>query len=152
MGFNDRNNAADLPKAPPNTGARFYEIPSYSDYRGTIAILEWEKLLPFPVRRMFYTYLVPTAEIRGEHAHKHCEQFLLALHGSLGVVADNGFARETFQLDSPLRGLHLPAGVWGVQQSHTPDNVLLVLASDPYDPDDYIRDYAEYLEYVKGKP
>lgn len=129
--------------------ARFYDVPSYSDERGTIAILEWEKLLPFPIRRMFYTYLVPTAEIRGEHAHKHCEQFLLALHGSLRVVTDDGERRETFELDSPLRGLHLPAGLWGIQQDHTPDNVLLVLASEPYDADDYIRDYSQYLEYVK---
>lgn len=80
---------------------------------------------------------------------QHCEQFLLALHGSLRVVTDDGERRETFELDSPLRGLHLPAGLWGIQQDHTPDNVLLVLASEPYDADDYIRDYSQYLEYVK---
>jgi len=132
------------------TGTRFYNIPNFSDLRGDVGIVEWRKFLPFDVKRIFFTYNVPTTEVRGEHAHKVCEQFLVALKGSLHVIADTGSEREEFVLDTPARGLHLPAGVWGIQYKHSEDSVLLVLASEEYDAKDYIRNYDEYLEYVKA--
>lgn len=133
------------------TGSRFYEIPSFSDLRGDLGVLEWAKFLPFDVKRIFYTYHVPTTEVRGEHAHKACEQFLVALSGALHVIADNGSIREEFVLDNPAHGLHLPAGIWGIQYKHSENCILLVLASLPYDASDYIRNYDEYLEYIKTK-
>lgn len=133
------------------TGARIYEIPSFSDIRGDLSVLELEKLLPFPVKRLFYTYGVDSAEVRGEHAHKKCEQFLIALHGSLHVIVDDASIREEYVLDTPKRGLHLPAGCWGIQYRHSPDCVLLVLASEKYDATDYIRDYDAFLKYKEQK-
>lgn len=124
-----------------------YSIPSFSDIRGDLSVLEFQKLLPFPVKRIFYTYGVDSTEVRGEHAHKTCEQFLIAIHGSLHVIIDDGEKREEYILDAPTRGLHLPSGCWGIQYKHSPDCVLLVLASEEYDKNDYIRDYNEFLEY-----
>ena len=131
------------------TGARLYEIPHYGDVRGDLNVLEFSKLLPFPVERIFYTYNVGSIQVRGEHAHKKCEQFLLAVKGSLKVIVDNGSVREEYDLNNPSVGLHLPAGCWGIQYKHSPDCVLLVLASMPYMSDDYIRDYNEFLKYKR---
>lgn len=129
------------------TGAKLYDIPSFSDMRGDLSVLEFEKLLPFPIKRIFYTYNVNSSQVRGEHAHKKCEQFLIAMCGSLHVIVDDGTVREEFVLDSPVQGLHLPAGCWGIQYKHSRDCVLLVLASQDYDSADYIRDYNDFLNY-----
>lgn len=141
--------AESMSESPENKTKRIYSIPSFSDVRGDLSVLEFEKLLPFPVKRIFYTYGVDSAEVRGEHAHKVCEQFLIALHGSLHVIVDDGTKREEYVLDTPTRGLHLPAGCWGIQYKHSPDCVLLVLASRGYEPGDYIRDYNEFLKYKR---
>ncbi|MDD4818218.1 MAG: WxcM-like domain-containing protein [Victivallaceae bacterium] len=132
------------------TGAKLIAIPGFSDLRGDLGVIELEKFLPFPVRRLFYTYGVQSPGVRGEHAHKKCEQFLVALNGSLHVIVDDSEHREEFVLDTPREGLHLPAGCWGVQYKHTADCVLLVLASRKYEADDYIRDYEDFLKY-RGK-
>lgn len=131
------------------TGAKIYEIPHFGDVRGDLNVLEFERILPFPVKRMFYTYNVGSTDVRGEHAHKVCEQFLIAVHGSLNVIVDNGVIREEYVLDSPSQGLHLPAGCWGVEYKHSSDCVLLVLASRGYEAEDYIRDYGEFLDFRK---
>ena len=147
-----QNNPLDHEKqgAEGKTGAMIYRIPSFSDLRGALGVIEWEKLLPFSVKRIFFTYNVPGTEVRGEHAHKKCHQFLIALHGSLHVITDNGNYRDEFILNSPVLGLHIPAGVWGIQYKHSNDCVLLVLASEKYDDSDYIRNYDEYFRYIKG--
>lgn len=147
--YPQKTGVSDVQKCSGKTGAQIYDIPSFVDLRGDLGVLEWGKILPFDVKRLFFTYNVPTTEVRGEHAHKVCEQFLIAMHGALHVIADNGIVREEFILDSPRHGLHLPAGVWGIQYKHSADSVLLVLASHAYDKNDYIRDYNEYLEYIK---
>jgi UDP-2-acetamido-3-amino-2,3-dideoxy-glucuronate N-acetyltransferase len=133
------------------TGAKLYSIPSYTDLRGDLSVLEFEKVLPFSVKRIFYTYNVSSSQVRGEHAHKICEQFLIAIVGSLSVIVDDGKVREEFVLDSPQTGLHLPAGCWGIQYKHSENCVLLVLASHEYDSTDYIRDYDEFSQYCKTK-
>lgn len=132
------------------SGAVVYEIPYFVDSRGAINILEIKKELPFECQRIFYTYTVPEGSVRGEHAHKVCEQFLISLRGSLVVTVDDGCGhRDDIVLDSPSKGLWLPHGHWGEQSSHSSDNVLLVLASLPYDNGDYIRNYDEFVSWVK---
>lgn len=140
----------DLQKRGPG-GARWIQIPNFSDMRGELGVIEWPALLPFTVRRIFYVYAVPSANVRGAHAHKCCHQFLVAVSGSLRVVADDGNGRQEYELNSPRRGVYLPPGVWGTQYMHTPGTVCLVLASHPYDPSDYIRDYEEYLQWRRRK-
>ena len=131
------------------SGAKLLDIPSFSDMRGDLSVLELEKTLPFSIHRLFYTYNVDTTMVRGEHAHKKCQQFLIAVSGSLNVICDNGTVREEFKLDSPSTGLLIPSGCWGIQYKHSMDCVLLVCASHKYDANDYIRNYNEFLEYKK---
>ena len=133
------------------TGARLLDIPNFSDMRGDLGVLECGPALPFAVKRLFYVYNVPGSEVRGAHAHKTCHQLLVAVAGSLRVVADDGAAREEFLLDSPRRGLFLPAGVWGTQYRYAPGTVCLVLASQAYDAADYLRDYDDYLRWRRRR-
>ena len=133
------------------SGAVVYDIPHYVDDRGALNVLEIAKELPFGCQRIFYTYTVPEGSVRGEHAHKICEQFLIVMKGVLNVRVDNGEQRDEIVLDSPSKGLHLPAGCWGEQYGHSPDCILLVLASRPYENADYIRDYDEFLRWKRGQ-
>ena len=133
------------------SGAVLYDIPYFADARGAMNVLEIEHELPFGCQRIFYTYTVPEGSVRGEHAHKRCEQFLISLRGDLTVRVDDGRGHvDEISLDTPSKGLWLPAGCWGEQSGHSEDNILLVLASLPYDSADYIRSYDEFLSWKKG--
>lgn len=134
-------------KSENQTDPRIIHIPSYVDMRGELSVLELEKTLPFPIKRIFYTYKVETNQVRGEHAHKKCEQFLIALAGQLNVIIDDGKRQDEYILDSPKRGVHIPSGCWGIQYKHSSDCVLLVCASHEYESDDYIRNYDDFLRY-----
>jgi dTDP-4-dehydrorhamnose 3,5-epimerase-like enzyme len=92
---------------------------------------------------------VPTKEIRGEHAHRSCHQFLVCLRGSVTVVVDDGTSAEQIELREPDMGLYVPPMVWAVQFRYAPDALLAVFASDHYDAADYIRDYDEFLSLVR---
>jgi acetyltransferase-like isoleucine patch superfamily enzyme len=120
------------------------------DIRGTLAAMEFEKQVPFAVNRTFFVFDVPSRETRGEHAHRECHQFLVCIRGSCAVVADDGETRQEFLLNSPTLGLHLPPLVWGIQYKYSPDAVLCVFASHHYDSADYIRNYDEFLQVVRG--
>ena len=145
--------AAVAPPAPGRTASRvagvhFHRLPRIEDMRGALAAGEIGRDLPFAPKRFFLVFDVPSAEVRGEHAHRECEQFLVCVRGSVSVVADDGAQREEFLLDRPEFGLHIPPKVWASQYRYSPDAVLAVFASAPYDPDDYIRDYEEFLRVV----
>lgn len=103
--------------------------------------------VPFQVKRVFYSYDIPCGESRGAHAHKECHQLLVALNGSYEVVLDDGKNKKIIKLDSPNCGLHIPPGVWASEQNFTTKAICLVLASDTYSEEDYIRLYEEYLTY-----
>ncbi len=120
------------------------------DLRGNLAVGEAQRHVPFEIRRFFVVFGVEDQKIRGEHAHRRLHQFLICVHGSCHFVADDGENREEYILDRPNLGLYVPPMVWGVQYKYSPDGVLLVLASDYYDPADYIRDYSEFLELVRA--
>jgi UDP-2-acetamido-3-amino-2,3-dideoxy-glucuronate N-acetyltransferase len=130
-------------------GVRLIEMPIVEDLRGMLSFGEIGDHLPFAPKRYFLVYAVPTKEVRGEHAHRRLDQFLLCVQGSLSVVVDDGTRRGEVTLDRPELGLLIPAGVWGIQYRYTRDAVLLVLASDVYDGADYIRSYDEFERYVE---
>ncbi|MBY0510656.1 MAG: WxcM-like domain-containing protein [Rhodospirillaceae bacterium] len=134
------------------SGAKVYRLPLFRDLRGSLAVAEYGKSLPFQPKRCFMVFDVPSREVRGEHAHKTLHQFLICVKGQLSVVVDNGNDRAEVRLDGPGIGLHLPARVWGIQYKFSPDAVLMVLASDGYDENDYIRDYGEYIRSVQQNP
>jgi carbonic anhydrase/acetyltransferase-like protein (isoleucine patch superfamily) len=125
-----------------------FHFPIFSDLRGDLIFAEIEKDIPFSVKRFFLVFNVPSSELRGEHAHKRCHQLLICVKGSVSVVTDNGKQRKEYVLDSPTKGLHLPAMTWGVQYNYSEDATLLVIASERYDADDYIRDYDEFLKLI----
>lgn len=139
----------------PTEGARhraqLVELPHFADLRGHLAVGEVGKDLNFVPKRWFTVFGVPSKEVRGEHAHRTCEQFLVCVAGRCNVVTDDGRERHEFELDRPTQGLHLPAMVWGIQYRFSTDAVLLVFASEPYDPLEYIRDYDEFVELVNRK-
>jgi acetyltransferase-like isoleucine patch superfamily enzyme/dTDP-4-dehydrorhamnose 3,5-epimerase-like enzyme len=118
------------------------------DLRGSLTVGTLPKDIPFTPKRFFLVYDVPSKETRGEHAHKKCDQFLICVKGSCSVLVDDGRQRKEIQLSNKDLGLYLPSKTWGTQYKYSEDAVLLVFASDQYDPDDYIRDYSSFLEFV----
>jgi UDP-2-acetamido-3-amino-2,3-dideoxy-glucuronate N-acetyltransferase len=131
-------------------GVKLFRLRSVEDMRGDLAALECASLGPFVPKRIFMVHRVPSQRVRGEHAHRRCEQFLICANGSCHVLADDGERRREFVLDRRDVGLYLPALTWGVQSDYSPDATLLVLASQAYDAADYIRDYDEFRRIVMG--
>lgn len=137
----------------PLAGARLVDCPVFRDVRGSLVPLEHATDLPFEPARTFFVFDVPGVEVRGEHAHRECDQLLLAVHGTLVVGVHDGVDEVQVVLDSPSRALLVPAGIWASQHTFSPDAVLCVFASLPYDDADYIRDFDDYLTWVAdGRP
>ena len=132
----------------PVKEAKLIEFPEISDLRGKLTFAENPGLLPFAPKRFFMVYAVPGKDVRGEHAHRELHQFLICIKGSCAVVVDDGQNRCEVILDRPTLGLHVPPMVWATQYKFTSDAVLLVLASEVYKSEDYIRNYDEYMELV----
>ncbi len=115
------------------------------DARGSLTVGEVPTELPFSPARYFAVFGVPSVELRGEHAHKQCQQFLICLHGSCRVLLDDGNRRCEVTLDRPDMGVFMPDMIWGTQYRYSADAVLLVFASRPYEADDYLRTYDDFL-------
>lgn len=136
--------------APLGVGvAALYRMRRVVDLRGALTVGEIEKDVPFVPRRYFIVFDVPSRELRGEHAHKECHQFLICVHGACRILLDDGQKRREVTLDRPDLGVYMPPMLWGTQYQYTPDAVLIVFASHPYDPADYIRTYDEFLTTVR---
>jgi hypothetical protein len=146
------NPAADRGQARINqlgVGGAFVQLMQrVNDPRGSLSVGEFERDLPFRPKRYFVVFDVPSQELRGEHAHRACHQFLICLHGSCRAIVDDGAVRQEVLLDRPDVGLYMPPMIWGTQHSYTRDAVLLVLASHEYDAADYIRTYDEFRHEV----
>lgn len=133
---------------PCVAGVGLYELPEIRDLRGSLSFAEFGKGLPFEPRRYFIIYDVPSKDVRGEHAHHTLHQFLVCIQGSCTVMVDDGHNRAEYLLDRPNLGLHIPPRVWASQYHYSQQAVLLVLASDIYKAEDYIRDYDEFLRTI----
>ena len=132
-------------------GARLLSIRRADDLRGSLAAVEFAGDMPFVPQRFFTVFGVPSAHVRGEHAHRSCDQMLMCLAGSVSVLVDDGDQRNEVVLGEPSIALYVPAMVWSSQFRFSADAVLAVLASRPYEPEDYIREYAEYLSLRSSK-
>lgn len=126
-------------------GSALYLMRSVADSRGSLTVGEVPTEVPFSPARYFAVFGVPSIELRGEHAHKKCQQFLICLHGSCRVLLDDGNRRCEVTLDRPDMGVFMPEMIWGTQYRYSPDAVLLVFASRPYEAEDYLRTYDEFL-------
>lgn len=112
--------------------------------RGALTVTEQGRDVPFDIRRAYWIYDVPSGESRGGHAHKELRQLLVAISGSFRVVLDNGKERREIMLNHPWQGLLIVPGVWRTLEDFSSGAVCLCLASEHYDEEEYIRDYAEF--------
>jgi len=126
-------------------GSALYLMRKVSDARGSLTVGEVPTEVPFAPARYFAVFGVPSVELRGEHAHKQCQQFLICLHGSCRILLDDGDRRCEVLLDRPDTGVFMPEMIWGTQYCYSPNTVLLVFASRTYEADDYLRTYDEFL-------
>lgn len=117
--------------------------------KGNLTVIDENSTFPFEPKRVFYLYDIAGGESRGAHAHKECHQFLVAASGSFEVLLDDGKYKRQFFLNRPNIGVHIPPGVWASEINFSSGAICLVLASHSYDEKDYIRNYQDYLEYVK---
>jgi dTDP-4-dehydrorhamnose 3,5-epimerase-like enzyme len=129
-------------------GVRLITLPFARDLRGSLTHAEYAALLPFVPQRFFLVFDVPSAEVRGEHAHRACHQFLVCVRGSCLIMVDDGRNQAEVLLDRATLGLYIPPRIWAVQHTYSSDAMLLVLASEIYRAEDYIRDYEEFLREI----
>lgn len=126
-----------------------YAFQQHGDERGQLVALEEFKDIPFEIKRVYYMYDTKEGVRRGFHAHKSLEQILICIHGSCKILLDNGTEKKIVPLESPYEGLYVSNSMWREMFDFSPDAVLMVLASDYYKEEDYIRNYDEFLKYVK---
>lgn len=129
--------------------ARIIELPKIPDRRGNLSFIEEFQHIPFKLKRVYWIYDVPGGEDRGGHAFKENEEFIVALSGGADILIDDGRETQTFSLTRSYYGLYVPKGCWREMKNFSTNSVLVVLSSIKYDGDDYIRDYDEFLKYIK---
>lgn len=121
------------------------ELPKFLDKRGNLSFIEEFKQIPFKINRTYWIYDVPGGEHRGGHAYKKNEEFIIALSGSFDIILDEGNSKEVYSLSRSYYGLYVPKGYWREMNNFSTNSVALILASEPYDENDYIRNYDEFL-------
>lgn len=131
-----------------NTLGKIIALPKINDPRGNLTVAEGDTL-PFAIKRAYWVYDVPGGEHRGGHAHKQCLEFIVAVSGAFTVTLDNGKEKKSFLLNHPYQGLLIETGVWRTLDDFSSGAVCLCLASEEYDESDYIREYDDFLKYLK---
>ncbi len=131
------------------SNCKIINLPKISDIRGNLTFIEENKHIPFEIKRVYYLYDVPGGESRGGHAHKNLQQFIIAANGSFDVILDDGFERKRFYLNRSYYGLYVPPMIWRELNNFSSGSVCLVLASELYDEEDYIRDYKTFEKFVR---
>ncbi|MHB8910392.1 MAG: sugar 3,4-ketoisomerase [Syntrophales bacterium] len=125
---------------------RIIQLPKIQDDRGNLSFIEAGRPIPFVIQRTYWIYDVPGGEIRGGHAYKELQEFFVALSGSFDVVLDDGKERKIISLNRSYFGLYVPNMIWRHLEDFSTNAVCMILASLPYNKDDYIYDYATFLE------
>jgi len=129
---------------------RIIELSKISDPRGNLTFIEGGVHIPFEIQRVYYLYDVPGGSERGGHAHKNLHQLVVAMSGSFDVVLDDGFEKKRFHLNRSYYGLYVNTLVWRELDNFSSGSVSMVLASNKYTEDDYIRDYDEFISYLSS--
>jgi dTDP-4-dehydrorhamnose 3,5-epimerase-like enzyme len=125
------------------------DIPKISDTRGNLSVIE-KNTIPFQTKRVYYLYDIPSDSYRGGHSHKEQSEFLIAVSGSFEVLLDNGNERKIITLNKPNKGLLIEPDIWRELQNFSSSSVCLVLASDVFTEDDYVRDFKEFQQSKKN--
>jgi hypothetical protein len=129
--------------------AKIIQLPKILDDRGNLTFIEGENHIPFKIERTYWIYDVPGGEKRGGHAYKELNELIVALSGSFDVVIDNGTEKQTFSLNRSYYGLYVPKLMWRQVENFSTNALALILASAPYDANDYIRDYEQFKTISK---
>lgn len=127
------------------------ELSKHHASQGNISVVENNRDIPFDVKRVYYLYDVPGGESRGAHAHKELSQLIVAASGSFSVTLDDGEVKRTFLLNRPYQGLYIVPGIWRTLDDFSSGSVCMVLASQGYDEEDYIRNYQDFLDIKRNK-
>lgn len=125
-----------------------YVFQPHGDDRGQLVALEERKDIPFAIKRVYYMYDTKDGVHRGFHAHKSLEQILICIHGTCKILLDNGTEKKVIPLEKPYEGLYIANNMWREMYDFSEDAVLMVLASDFYNEEDYIRDYDDFLRFI----
>jgi hypothetical protein len=125
------------------------DIPTHRDQLGALGVVEGEVPFPFPVKRVYFLYDVPSDAVRGSHAHRDLHQLIVAVAGSFRVELDDATERRDFLLNKPSVGLVVPPGWWRTLHDFSSGSAALVFASEMYDEADYIRDYDQFVEWSR---
>ena len=123
------------------------QLPKFEDPRGNLSFVEENNHIPFKIERTYWIYDVPGGQIRGGHAFKEQNEFIIALSGSFDVIIDDGKTKKTFSLNRSYYGLYVPKGYWRQMDNFSTNSLALILASTAFDDDDYIRDYKDFINY-----
>lgn len=126
-----------------------YMFQPHGDDRGMLVALEEINDIPFSIKRVYYMYDTKEQVVRGKHAHRSLKQILVCISGTCKISMDNGREKKIVHLEKPYEGLYMPNDIWHEMFDFSSDAILLVLASEVYDERDYIRDYDEFLEFIK---
>lgn len=128
---------------------KLINLPKIEDPRGNLSFIEEEQHIPFKIERTYWIYDVPGGQVRGGHAFKIQQEFIVALSGSFDVIIDDGKENKTFSLNRSYYGLYLPAGLWRQMENFSTNALAMVLSSTGFSQNDYIRDYSEFLKFTK---
>ena len=128
---------------------RIINLPKIEDNRGNLSFIEEENHIPFKINRVYWIYDVPGGEFRGSHAFKKSEEFIVAISGSFDVILHDGNEEKKFSLNRSYYGLYIPKLVFRRLENFSTNSLALILASTTYDENDYIRDYDEFLTFIK---
>jgi len=128
---------------------RIIMLPEVFSENGNLIVIEGIKHIPFEVKRIFYLYDVPSYAKRGSHAHKHCQQFIIALSGSFEIYLDDACQKKDLWLNNAFFGLYVPSMIWCELGNFSPGSICLVLASNLYDESDYIRNYEDFIKVAQ---
>lgn len=126
---------------------RIIELPKILDPRGNLTFIEANNHIPFRIERVYWIYDVPGGEVRGGHAFKQQEEMIVALSGSFDVIINDGLQKETFHLNRSYYGLFIPAGYWRQLENFSTNSLAVVMSSTGFEEDDYIRDFASFIEF-----
>jgi len=129
---------------------RLIEFPKVTDPRGNLTFVENSRQIPFDIKRVFYLYDVPGGETRAEHANINLQQVIIAMSGSFDVVVDDGYEKKTFTLNRSYFGLYIPGMIWRGLENFSSGSICMALTDDYYNPDDYYRDYEDFLAAINA--
>ena len=125
-------------------------VRAHLDARGSLGVIE-QSDMPFQVQRVYYLFDVPIGAVRGEHGHKQLEQLMICMHGKVEITLNDGSGQYHFTLDTPAKALHVPPGLWRSLKFLEPGTVVCVLASRPYETEDYIYSFEDYLVWARAR-